>query len=143
MKLEVKKYPNPVLREKCSKIKDVDQEIKDLADNMIETMQKADGIGLAGPQVGVSKQIFVTGVDKPKVFINPKITKRIGSNVLEEGCLSLPGLQFRIERANKIKVEALNKEGEKFELEAEGLFAACIQHEFDHLKGTLIIDYKD
>ena len=144
MKLEIKKYPDPILREKTTKIEKVDQKIKELAENMIETMKKEDGIGLAGPQVGVAKKIFVTNVDgEEKVFINPKITKRVGSKVTQEGCLSLPGLQFEIERADKIEIEALNKKGEKFQLEAEDLFAACIQHEFDHLKGVLIIDYNN
>ena len=111
---------------------------------MIETMKKEEGIGLAGPQVGIAKQIFVTNVDgKEKVFINPKITKRVGKEVMQEGCLSLPGLQFKIERAEKIEIKALNKKGGKIKLEAEGLFAVCLQHEFDHLKGVLIIDYNE
>lgn len=142
MKLEIKKYPDPVLRKKCSKIEKVDQEIKELADNMIETMKKADGIGLAGSQVGVNKKIFVTNVKgEEKVFINPEITKKIGRNSFKEGCLSLPGIEVGVERADKIEIKALNKKGEEFKMEAEGLYAACLQHEFEHLKGILIIDY--
>lgn len=141
MELDIKKFPDPILREKCSDIGEVNKDIRKLADNMLETMKKEDGIGLAGPQVGESKMIFVTGVDKERVFINPKITKKIGRNSLKEGCLSLPGIQCEVERAEKIKIEALNKKGEEFELEAEGVLAACLQHEFDHLKGRLIIDY--
>src|SRR6056297_2669141 len=140
MKLEIKKFPDSILRKKCSKIKKIDKSIRELAENM----KKEEGIGLAGPQVGIAKQIFVTNVDgKEKVFINPKITKRVGKEVMQEGCLSLPGLQFKIERAEKIEIKALNKKGGKIKLEAEGLFAVCLQHEFDHLKGVLIIDYNE
>src|SRR6056297_736527 len=144
MKLEIKKFPDSILRKKCSKIKKIDQSIRELAENMIETMKKEEGIGLTGTQVGIAKQIFVTNVDgKEKVFINPKITKRVGKEVMQEGCLSLPGLQFKIQRAEKIEIKALNKKGGKIKLEAEGLFAVCLQHEFDYLKGVLIIDYNE
>ncbi len=112
---------------------------------MFETMKDENGIGLAATQVNRHVQVVVMDVseeqNEPRVFINPKIVRKDGVTISEEGCLSVPGNYAKVERAESITVEALNEHGEAFELEAEGLLAICIQHELDHLKGKLFIDY--
>lgn len=140
-KLEIKKYPDPILRKKAREIKKVDDDIKKLADDIIETMYEGDGGGLAGPQVGVSKRIFVVDAgDGPRIFINPKIFSKKGRQVDCEGCLSFPGMSLDIKRAKELKCKFLDKEGREQEIKAEGLLARIIQHENDHLDGALIID---
>ena len=141
MILEIKRYPDPILRKKCEEIKEITSEIKVLIENMFETMYQNQGVGLSACQVGVPKQIAVLDVgDGPRVFINPKILKKEGENYFEEGCLSMPGVFLKIKRAREIEVEALNEKGEKFKIKAEGLLAYCLQQEIDHLQGILIID---
>ena len=140
-KLDIKIYPDSVLRKKTEEIDKVDGEIKRLAEDMIETMRGNDGAGLAGPQVGVSKRIFVLDIGKgPMVFINPKISNKRGKEFDFEGCLSFPGLSLKIKRAGELKCKFLDEKGEQCELEADGLLARVIQHENDHLEGTLFID---
>lgn len=141
-RLNIKKYPNPVLKEKAKELEKVDGEIRKLAEDMKETMEKKDGVGLAAPQVGISKQIIVVqGEDGPEVFINPKIIRKSRKGeVLEEGCLSLPGLFLKISRAKEVEVEAFNLAGKKVHIRARGLIARVFQHEFDHLNGILIIN---
>jgi len=140
--LKIKKYPDPILRKKCQEVKEVTEEIKNLGWDMVETMTEKKGIGLAAPQVGQLKRIIVVRTEKgPQVFINPKIIKKSRETIIdEEGCLSFPGLWLRIKRAKRVEIEALNENGEKISLKAEGLPARVLQHEIDHLDGILFID---
>jgi len=141
--MEIITLGNDVLRQKALPIQDIDGKIKDLAQDMIETMHRGRGIGLAGPQVGLLQRIFVVHIDgeSPRVFINPTI---IGTSPeisqYEEGCLSIPGLYADVTRPEKITVQAWNERGRPFTLDAEGLLARVIQHEYDHLEGVLFID---
>lgn len=139
--LAIKKYPDPVLRKKNGKVEKMTPELKKLIADMTETMQKADGVGLAAPQIGVSKQIIIVRTEEgPSVFFNPKIIKKgKKSYIEEEGCLSLPGIVLKIKRAEKIELEALNDKLEKIRISAEGILARIFQHEIDHLNGILII----
>jgi len=142
MILEIKKYPDPILRKKCEEVKKITPEIKELVLNMIETMQKNNGIGLAAPQVGVLKRIIVVeAFQGPKSFINPKILKKSkGTEIMEEGCLSFPGLFLKIKRAKEIEIEGFDKEFKFKKIKAEGILAKVLQHEIDHLDGVLFID---
>ncbi len=133
-----------VLRRKCATIAVFDKKLEDLAVAMIDSMHASDGIGLAGPQVGVEKRIFVCHVpdDEPRVFINPDI---IGTSQeispYEEGCLSIPGVYSDVIRPVEITLQAWSLDGKSFKMEAEGILARVIQHEMDHLKGILFIDH--
>lgn len=143
MILEIKKYPNSVLRKKCKVVEEITEEEKKLIDDMASTMHKNNGIGLSACQVGVLKRISVVDVEDGKglrVFINPEITEKKGEVFFEEGCLSIPGLFLKVKRAKEITVKALNEEGKEFTLKADGLLAICLQQEIDHLNGILIID---
>lgn len=143
--LDVLSFPDERLRTVAKPVAEVNDEIKQLVSDMFETMKDENGIGLAATQVDRHLQVVVMDVsedqNEPRVFINPEITYKDGSTISEEGCLSVPGNYAKVERAESIKVKALNEHGETFELEAEGLLAICIQHELDHLKGKLFIDY--
>lgn len=155
--LNIVYYPDKILTTKAQAITSFNSELKELAQNMLCTMYQAPGIGLAAPQINLLQRIFVLDVDftreekedetwsytdlNPQVFINPIITKKEGSSVYEEGCLSIPGVYEKVKRAEKIKLEYQNLQGEKQELEASGLLSTCIQHELDHLDGVLFIDY--
>ena len=143
--LNVLHFPDPRLRDKAKPVTEVDGTIKRLVDDMFETMYDAPGIGLAATQVNIAKRVVVIDVsedkEQPLALINPEIIERDGTEVYEEGCLSVPGIYDKVTRAEKVKVKALNREGEAFELEAEGLLAICIQHEIDHLDGKLFVDY--
>ncbi len=140
-------YPDKRLRDKGEPIAAVTPEIQALVDDMAETMYAAPGVGLAATQIGVKLQLFVIDVaseDEPsdlRVFLNPEILERHDALVWTEGCLSFPGVQEEVERAAKVKVRALDREGREFTLEAEGLLAVAIQHEYDHLQGVLMIDH--
>jgi len=138
--LKIITYPDPTLRKKSEKVKEVDNEIKDLIKNMIKTMEKNQGIGLAAPQVGVLKRIIIALTDNgPKAFINPKIIKKTKeTEIMEEGCLSFPGLFLEIKRWKGVEIEALDGNGNK--IKATGLLARILQHEIDHLDGILFID---
>ena len=138
--LEIKKYPDPILRKKCQEVKEINEDVRKLISDMIETMQKNNGIGLAAPQVGVLKRIIVAETaNGPKGFINPRILKKSKeTEIIEEGCLSFPGLFLKIKRAKEIEIEAFDEEGKK--IKAEGLLARVLQHEIDHLNGILFID---
>jgi peptide deformylase len=140
--LDVKKYPDPILRKRASEIGEITPEIRKLAEDMAETMLKEDGVGLAGPQVGISKKIIAVQTESgPSVFINPKITKKYGEKVsTEEGCLSLPGIWLKIKRSEGVEIEAIDLDGKKLNIKAEGFQARVFQHEIDHLNGVLIID---
>ena len=143
--LNILHYPDPRLREKALPVENVDGEIKQLVSDMFETMYDAPGIGLAATQANVQKRIIVIDVSEdksqPLCFINPEIMESDGEEVMEEGCLSVPGIYEKVKRADKIKVRALDREGKQFEMEAEGILSTCIQHEMDHLEGKLFVDY--
>lgn len=130
-----------VLRKKSKEVTEINERTITLINDMIETMYKADGVGLAAPQVGILKKIVVIDVGEgPIVLINPEIIKYEGSQIDFEGCLSVPGKQGKVDRPNKVTVKALNEKGEGFELEGEGLLARAFCHEIDHLNGVLFID---
>jgi peptide deformylase len=143
--LHVLHFPDPRLRTKAEPVELVDDSIRKIIDDMFETMYDAPGIGLAATQVDIHKRIIVIDVseenEQPLVLINPTITAKQGDEETEEGCLSVPGIFETVHRAEKITVIALNREGQSFELEADGLIAVCIQHEIDHLEGKLFVDY--
>jgi len=143
--LEVLSFPDERLRTVAKPVESVDSEIKTLVDDMFETMKDENGIGLAATQVNRHVRVVVMDVseeqNEPRVFINPEITHKEGTAISEEGCLSVPGNYAKVERAEKVTVKALDKEGNPFELEADGLLAICIQHELDHLEGKLFVDY--
>jgi len=140
-KVEIRTYGDPVLRKKAEPVDSVGPEEQKLFDEMEQVMNCAQGVGLAAPQVGISKQMIVVDVGQgPLKLANPKIIKSEGSKVAEEGCLSLPGVSIKVKRAFKITVEALNYDNQKVSVEAGDLAARAIQHEIDHLSGTLIVD---
>jgi peptide deformylase len=143
--LTILEYPDPRLRTKAAPVTRVDADIRRLIDDMFETMYAAPGVGLAASQVNVHKRIIVVDVsekrDTPYAFINPTIDVLEGEQESEEGCLSVPGFYELVKRAQKIRVRALDRNGEPFELETEGMLAVCIQHECDHLEGKLFVDY--
>ncbi len=144
-KLELKLYPDPVLRKKCEPVEGVTGEIKELISAMLAIMQAKNGIGLAGPQVGILKQIIVVGaipkITKPFGLINPKIIKKLRKKEFgDEGCLSVPGIYAEIGRPGIVEVSGITTEGKKIRLEAENLFARVLQHEIDHLSGILFPD---
>ncbi len=144
--LDIYKIGDEVLTEKCSDIKEFDEALKMLSDAMIDTLEEADGVGLAGPQVGVSKKIFVVHIrgEEPIVFINPSIiSTSIETGVYEEGCLSIPGVYHDVVRPLRVTVQAQDVKGKPFTIEADGLLARVIQHENDHLYGKLYIDHLD
>ncbi|MEA5446196.1 peptide deformylase [Gammaproteobacteria bacterium AB-CW1] len=144
-KMTILRFPDQRLRKKAKPVDKVDDEIRQLADDMLETMYDAPGIGLAATQVNVQKRLLVIDVSEdrsePRVFINPEIIEQRGEEIMEEGCLSVPGIFAEVKRAEWIKVRALGRDGEPFELETDGLLAVCIQHEIDHLNGKLFVDY--
>jgi len=144
--LPILEFPDPRLRTVAKPIAEVDDAVRELADDLLETMYEASGIGLAATQVNVHRRILVMDVseerDTPQVFINPQIRvldEELGG--YDEGCLSVPGFYEEIRRPRKIRVEALGRDGQPFEAELEGLAAVCLQHEVDHLDGKLFVDY--
>lgn len=143
MILEIKKYPDPILKKKTEEVKEISKEIEVLIEDMVETMQKKDGLGLAASQVGVAKKIIVVQSQKgPMAFINPCIvSKSKQKEVSEEGCLSFPGVWLKIKRPKGVEIKALNIEGKEINLKAAGLLARILQHEIDHLEGKLIINH--
>ena len=144
-KLEILHYPDKRLRTVAEPVDEVDDSIRSLVDDMFETMYAAPGIGLAATQVDVHKRVIVMDLsvekNEPQCFINPQITKSEGVEQTEEGCLSVPDIFETVERAERVVVKALDKDGKEFTLEADGLLAVCIQHEMDHLQGNLFVDY--
>lgn len=143
--LTILHYPDPRLRIRARPVAAVTEEIRQLAADMLATMYAAPGIGLAATQVGVDQRLIVVDVsehsDTPQVFINPEILERQGREKMQEGCLSVPGVFEEVERAERIRVSALDGDGRSLEFEAEGMLAVCIQHEIDHLDGKLFVDY--
>jgi peptide deformylase len=163
MKLEILTYPNPILREVSEPVKEFGPELKKLTENMLETMYDANGIGLAAPQVGELIQMLVidtrprdpeasryenedqteleSKIQQPLILINPEIVKGEGKTTFDEGCLSVPSFFETVERFEKVEVKAFDVNGKEFRLVTDGLLAICIQHEMDHLAGTLFIDH--
>ena len=132
-----------ILHKKSKEVDKIDERVVELVNDMIETMHKYNGVGLAAVQVGVLRRVFVVDVGDEHgliEFINPEIIETSGNQVYCEGCLSVPGRNANVNRPAKIKIRATNRHGEEFELEAEGILAICICHEFDHLEGILFID---
>ena len=141
-KLKIRIYGDPILRQKAAPLRQVGPPERMLIASMLESMYEHKGIGLAAPQVGVSEQIFVADTGEgPIVVVNPQILSRRGSEIKEEGCLSIPGVVLKLKRPQKIRVKYLNQDNEIVEREFSGLTARVIQHETDHLKGKLIVDY--
>jgi peptide deformylase len=143
--LEILHFPDPRLRIRAKPLAAVDAATRRLIADMLETMYAAPGIGLAATQVGVDLRVIVVDVsensDEPRAYINPEILSRDGSERMEEGCLSVPGVFEEVERAERIRVRALDRDGKPVEFDADGLLAVCIQHEIDHLNGKLFVDY--
>ena len=143
--LRILEFPDPRLRKKAVPVEAVDDSLRQLIDDMFETMYEAPGIGLAATQVDVHRRLLIADVsqekNEPHVLINPEILGQEGSEVTEEGCLSVPGYYEEIERAERIKVRYLDRDGNEQESKFEGLLAVCVQHEVDHLQGRLFIDY--
>ena len=132
---------SPVLREKAKEVKEVNSTIEKLLNNMADTMYAANGVGLAAPQIGVSKRVVVIDVGQGLIeLINPVILESQGEETDTEGCLSIPGVTGEVTRAAKVRVQALNRKGESIELQGEGLLARALQHEIDHLEGVLFVD---
>lgn len=144
-KLEILEFPDPRLRTRAKPVEAFDAGLGQLIDDMVETMYAANGIGLAATQVNHHQRLLVLDVseqqDNPKVYINPKIVDEEGSEVCEEGCLSVPGIYAKVQRAEKVRVEAQDRHGVTFQEDAEGIHAICLQHEMDHLEGKLFVDY--
>ncbi len=143
--LDILEYPDPRLRTQAKPVKVVDDSIRTLIADMLETMYDAPGIGLAASQVNVHQRIIVLDVsenrDEPHAFINPQLELFDGTIETEEGCLSVPGFYEPVSRAERIRLTALDRLGEPLELETHGVLAVCIQHECDHLEGKLFVDY--
>ena len=143
--LEILHFPDPRLRKRAKPVETVDDEVRQLVDDMLETMYAAPGIGLAAIQVGVTRRVITIDVSddrsEPVVLINPELSDTQGSVSTEEGCLSVPGIYDQVDRAEQIRYRALDRDGNPYEAEADGLLAVCIQHEMDHLEGKLFVDY--
>ena len=143
---EIVIYPDPVLRKKAREVKRIDDRVARLAAEMAETMYAAPGIGLAAPQVGVSERVILVDVTGPErkeliTLVNPVIVEKEGTVIFEEGCLSLPEVREKVERAARVLVRGYDLDEREREIEAEGLLAIALQHEIDHLNGVLFIDY--
>lgn len=143
--LDILEFPDPRLRTKAKPVTKVDNNIRKLTDDMLETMYHAPGIGLAASQVNVHQRIVVIDVseekDQPLVLINPEFEVISGEQDFDEGCLSVPGYYETVTRAEKIRLKALNRDGEPFEMECDGILSVCVQHELDHLDGKLFVDH--
>ena len=143
--LDILYFPDPRLRNKATPVEQVDDTIRTLVDDMLETMYGAPGIGLAATQVNVPRRVVVIDLseegNQPLCLINPEILETRGDEEMEEGCLSVPGVYEMVQRAEWIRVRAMNRDGEPIEFETDDLLAVCIQHEIDHLDGKLFVDY--
>ncbi|MDH5231427.1 MAG: peptide deformylase [Gammaproteobacteria bacterium] len=143
--LKILNYPDERLRTVAKPVQTVDDAMRNLIDDMLETMYAAPGIGLAATQVDVHQRLLVMDIseehNQPMIFINPEIIEHRGKIKMEEGCLSVPSIYEKVDRYEWIKVRALDRNGEAFELETDGILSVCIQHEMDHLLGKLFVDY--
>jgi peptide deformylase len=143
--LNILHYPDERLHKVAKPIDPVDDEVRQLIDDMVETMYASKGVGLAATQVNVHRRLVVIDVSEDKsgatAFINPEFLEKHGETEYEEGCLSVPGIYEKVQRAERVKVRALDRNGKPFELEADGLLAICLQHEVDHLDGKVFVEY--
>jgi peptide deformylase len=141
--LQIRTLPDPVLRQKARKVGSIDGSVQKLIDDMVETMRAVRGVGLAAPQVGVPLRLAVIEIPGEEVItlINPEVVKRQGERVLQEGCLSVPGYQGEIKRSLTVKVKALDRQGKQIRIKGEGLLAEALEHEIDHLNGTVYVDH--
>jgi peptide deformylase len=143
--LDILHFPDHRLRKKAKPVVQVDDALRRLIDDMFETMYAAPGIGLAATQVNIAQRLVVIDVTaektQPLCFINPQIITKSGEEEMEEGCLSVPGYYDVVRRAERVTVRALDRDGQSFEIDTDGLLAVCIQHEIDHLDGKLFVDY--
>lgn len=141
--IPVRKWPDPVLRQKAKRISSIDTSIKKLVANMIETMHDAPGVGLAAPQVGVSLRVIIIEIPEQEeiVLINPSIVKRSGERVINEGCLSVPGYFAQVKRSETVTVKGRNLDGKEVRFKADDLLAQAFEHEIDHINGVLYIDH--
>ncbi len=142
---EILEFPDPRLRTEARPVEDFDASLAELVEDMFETMYEESGIGLAATQVNVHLRVLVMDTseerNRPRAFINPEIVESDGTQVYEEGCLSVPGIYAKVERAEKVRVRAHHPDGSTFEVDLDGLEAVCVQHEMDHLAGKLFVDY--
>ena len=139
---DIRVIGDPVLRQKAKDVTDIDGALVQVVDDMLETMYEAPGIGLAAPQVGINKRLFVWDIGMgPNAMVNPEIVESDGEWVFEEGCLSVPDIYDEVERPARCRIRYMKYDGEQIDEWAEGLYAVCIQHEMDHLEGTLFIDH--
>ena len=144
--MHIVKLGNPVLGAQCTPVDGFDDQLKQTVQEMFEAMEKADGVGLAAPQVGLSKRFFVIEIkdEVRRAFINPQIVQTsMDEVVMEEGCLSVPGVYREVKRPRQVTVQAQDVDGRPFTVTADGLYGRCIQHEYDHLNGILFIDHLD
>jgi peptide deformylase len=143
--LEILEFPDARLRTVAKPVERVDDTLRKLIDDMLETMYGAQGIGLAATQVNIHQRLLVLDIsetrDAPRVYVNPEILSSDGTETCEEGCLSVPGIYAEVSRAERVRVAALDRDGNRFEEELDGLHAVCLQHEMDHLEGKLFVDY--
>jgi len=141
---DIRIFGDPVLRQRAADIEDVDEALVRLAEDMIETMYEAPGVGLAAPQVGVQRRMFVYDVgDGPGVVLNPAIAESSGEWVYDEGCLSIPGLSWEVVRPKQVRLTGVDLDGNDVDIDADELLARCFQHEVDHLDGVLVIERLD
>ena len=144
-RLDILHFPDPRLRRRAETVHVVDDDVRRLIDDMLETMYDAPGIGLSAPQVNVARRVVTIDITKdqsdPVCLVNPEVSSALGETETEEGCLSVPGVYEVVKRPEIIRVSALDRDGRPREIEAEGLLAVCIQHEIDHLEGRLFVDY--
>ena len=143
--LSILKYPDPRLNTLAEPVIKINQQIRRLVDDLAQTMYAAPGVGLAATQVDVHKQVIVLDISETKdqllVLINPEILESSGEAECEEGCLSVPGVFDKVKRAEHVRVAALNVNGDRFEVDASNVLAVCVQHEIDHLKGIVFVEY--
>ena len=142
--LNLRTLPDPVLRQKARRVTKIDDALQKLIDDMIDTMRDASGVGLAANQVGVLQRIVVIEIPEEEevlVLINPEITRREGERLVEEGCLSIPGYRGELTRSLKVRARALDRDGNTVRIKADGLLAQALEHETDHINGTLYIDH--
>ncbi|MGB5638117.1 MAG: peptide deformylase [Sedimenticolaceae bacterium] len=143
--LDILHFPDARLRNVAKPVAQVDDSVRKLIDDMLETMYEAPGIGLAAIQVNEPRRVIVVDISEernaPLALVNPEILEKRGEEQMEEGCLSVPGVYEPVQRAERIRVRALDREGKPFELDVDGLLAVCVQHEIDHLDGKLFVDY--
>ncbi|MFP4483996.1 MAG: peptide deformylase [Spirochaetota bacterium] len=142
--MDIVKYPHDALRMEAAELHDIDERVIQVAEEMVDAMHAAEGIGLAAPQVDLPWRLFVVHVknDKPRIFINPEIVQTsLETTAYEEGCLSIPGVYADVERAAQVQVQAFNERGRPFSLAADGMLARVVLHEYDHLKGVLFFDH--